>query len=204
VGLAALEQRLAERLHDINILDLLADTDAWLHWTRCFGPISGHASKLGKEAATRYLIAAFCYGCQIGPAQLARALEGFDRRQFIWINQRHITEEDLDRAIAHVTAAYHRFRLPHCWGSAARVGADGTHWALYENNLLSELTVRYGDYGGIGYYHVAGTYIARFSRFIPCGTLEGLYILDPFFAAPEDDGEGAVSRLGRRGRSRHP
>ena len=49
VGLAALEQRLADRLHDINILDLLADTDAWLQWTRCFGPISGHASKLEKR-----------------------------------------------------------------------------------------------------------------------------------------------------------
>ncbi len=53
VGLPALEQRLAERLRDINILDLLADTDAWLQWTRCFGPISGHATKLGKEAAMR-------------------------------------------------------------------------------------------------------------------------------------------------------
>jgi TnpA family transposase len=60
---------------------------------------------------------------------------------------------------------------------------------VYENNLLSELTVRYGDYGGIGYYHVSGTYIARFSRFIPCGTLEGIYILDPFFAAPEEDAD---------------
>jgi hypothetical protein len=33
----------------------------------------------------------FCYGCQMGPAHLARVLEGDDRRQFIWINQRHVT-----------------------------------------------------------------------------------------------------------------
>jgi TnpA family transposase len=176
------------RITPLGVLDALTQTAHWLDWTRFFGPISGHDAKLD-DPLVRYLATVFCYGCQIGPAQLARALEGYDRRQFIWINQRHVTEEDFDRAIAHVTAAYHRFRLPHCWGSAARVGADGTHWALYENNLLSELTVRYGDYGGIGYYHVAGTYIARFSRFIPCGTLEGLYILDPFFAASEDEEE---------------
>lgn len=66
-------------------------------------------------------------------------------------------------------ASYHRFTLPHCWGAARRVGADGTHWALYEDNLLSERHVRYGC---IAYYHVADTYIVRFSHFIACGTLE--------------------------------
>lgn len=60
VGLAALEQRLAERLHDINILDLLTDTDAWLQWTRCFGPISGHASKSPAECGRQYTFSTAC------------------------------------------------------------------------------------------------------------------------------------------------
>ncbi|MBO9497745.1 Tn3 family transposase, partial [Thalassotalea sp. G20_0] len=42
----------------------------------------------------------------------------------------------------------------------------------------SEYHVRYGGYGGIGYYHVSDTYIALFSRFIPCGVYEAIYILD--------------------------
>ena len=33
-------------------------------------------------------------------------------------------------------------------------------WDLYERNLLSECHVRYGGYGGIGYYHVSDTYVA--------------------------------------------
>lgn len=37
---------------------------------------------------------------------------------------------------------------------------DGTHWDLYENNLLSERHIRYGGYGGLAYYHVSDTYIA--------------------------------------------
>lgn len=178
VGLAALEQRLADRLHDINILDLLADTDAWLQWTRCFGPISGHASKLGKEAATRYLIAAFCYGCQIGPTQLARTLRTVDRRQIAWVNLRHITEESLDAANRLIINAYNRFMLPKHWGDGRSVSADGTKWDLYEQNLLAEYHIRYGGYGGIGYYHVSDTYIALFSHFIPCGVWEAVYILD--------------------------
>ena len=34
-----------------------------------------------------------------------------------------------------------------------RAAADGTKWNLYEQNLLSEYHIRYGGYGGIGYYH---------------------------------------------------
>ena len=56
--------------------------------------------------------------------------------------------------------------------------ADGTKWNLYEQNLLSEYHIRYGGYGGIGYYHVSDMYIALFSHFIPCGVYEAIYILD--------------------------
>jgi len=48
----------------------------------------------------------------------------------------------------------------------------------YEQNLLSEYHIRYGGYGGIGYYHVSDTYIALFSNFIPCGVWEAVYLLD--------------------------
>jgi len=62
--------------------------------------------------------------------------------------------------------------LPGFWGSGKRVSADGTKWDLYEQNLLSEYHIRYGEYGGIGYYHVSDTYIDLFSHFIPCGVWE--------------------------------
>jgi len=176
----ALEALLAERLKLVNILDLLSDTEHWLRWTRYFGPISGHDAKLDDPVA-RYLTTVFCYGTNIGPAEGARSLDGLDRRQIAWVNQRHITEEGLDQANACVITAYSRFLLPKCWGAGTRVSADGTKWELYENNLLSERHVRYGGYGGVGYYHVTDTYIAWFAHFIPCGAFEGHYILDPFF-----------------------
>jgi Tn3 transposase DDE domain len=43
---------------------------------------------------------------------------------------------------------------------------------------MSEYHIRYGGYGGIGYYLVADSYIALFSRFSTCGAWEGHYILD--------------------------
>jgi TnpA family transposase len=115
----------------------------------------------------RYLATVFCYGCNLGPSQTARALDTLDRRQVAWIHTHHITEEQLDTAIRHVINAYNRFALPRYWGSGRHASADGTKWNLYEQNLLSEYHIRYGGYGGIGYYYMSDTYIALFSHLFP-------------------------------------
>jgi TnpA family transposase len=43
---------------------------------------------------------------------------------------------------------------------------------------MSEYHIRYGGYGGLGYYLLADCYIALVSRFSTCGSWEGHYILD--------------------------
>lgn len=68
--------------------------------------------------------------------------------------------------------------VPKHWGSGQRAAADGTKWDVYKHNLLSEYHIRYGGWGGIGYYHVADTYISLFSSFIACGVWEAIHILD--------------------------
>lgn len=176
-GLATVEAVLRDRLAPVTILDVLNDTEHWLHWTQPFGPISGHAGKLD-DPRTRYVATTFCYGCNLGPSQAARGLPMLDRRQFAWANQRHITEEALEQASRRIINAYYQFALPRYWGSGKHAAADGTKWDVYERNLLSEYHIRYGGYGGIGYYHVSDTYIALFSHFIPCGVWEAVYILD--------------------------
>jgi TnpA family transposase len=176
-GLRRFEELIAERLEPIHLLDVLRDTEHWLRWTRFFGPISGHDAKLD-DPRSRYLTATFCYGCQLGPAQTARSLGNLDRRQLAWVHWRHMTEENLDKAIREVINTYHRFTLPKHWGTGKSASVDGMMWDLYEQNLLSEYHIRYGGYGGIGYYHVSDTYIALFSHFIPCGVWEAVYLLD--------------------------
>ncbi|QWH75465.1 Tn3 family transposase (plasmid) [Bacillus mycoides] len=175
--LKTLEKYIAQNLVPINVLDMLGDTEHWLNWTRFFKPISKHESRL-EDPIERYLTTVFCYGCNLGPVQTARSLGNIDRRQISWVNQRHITTENLDQAIQFIINSYNKFGLPKYWGDGKSASADGTIWALYEQNLLSERHIRYGGYGGIGYYHVSDNYIALFSHFIPCGVWEGLYILD--------------------------
>jgi TnpA family transposase len=182
---AWLDKEFELRLGVTPILDAVADVENLLNTTRFFGPLSGFEGKL-PNARERYLTAAFCYGCQLGPAETARAVEGVNADAISWVNKHHITGEDLDNATTLVVNAYNKFALPRFWGSGRTVSADGMKWDVYEQNLLSEYHIRYGGYGGMGYYHVSDTYIALFSRFVPCGVYEGIYILDPVFENKSD------------------
>ena len=176
-GFPQLQALLRERMLERNVVDILNDTDHWLHWTRHFGPLSGFEPKL-VHPRERYLTTTFCYGCNLGPTQLARSIPGLDRKQVAWVNQHHVSEAKLDEAIVALVNAYNQFTLPQFWGSDQHVSADGMKWDVYEQNLLAEYHLRYGGWGGMGYYHVSAKYIALFSRFIPCGVWEGTYILD--------------------------
>jgi TnpA family transposase len=176
-NLPLVSQLVRERMAPVNLLDVLADTERWLNWTRHFGPLSGHDAKL-VDQVMRYLTTVFTYGCNLGPTQVAQAMRDLDRYQIAWINQRHISDDALDEAITEVINGYNRFLLPSFWGSGERASADGTKWDLYEQNLLSEYHIRYGGYGGVSYYMISEKYIALFSHFIPCGVREATYILD--------------------------
>jgi hypothetical protein len=184
-GISHFEQLLKERLPPVEILDALADTEHWLNWSHFFGPLSGLDAKL-KKARERYLLTVFCYGCNLGPVQTARSVRGIDRFKLAFINQRHITEANLNDAITTVVNAYAQFPLQRLWGSGKSASADGTKWDLYPQNLVSEYHIRYGGYGGIGYYLLSDSYIALVSRFTTCGSWEGHYILD-FLKENESD-----------------
>ena len=170
-------EALRERFQEISILDVLVETERWLNLHGQFGPISGFETKLD-DPRMRFILTLFCYGCNLGPSQVAQSVKGVSRKQVAWLNLKHVTEERLDKAIAMVINAYNRFALPKYWGTGKSASADGTKWNLYEQNLITEYHIRYGGYGGIGYYHVSDQYIALFSRFIPCGVYEAIYILD--------------------------
>ena len=57
------------------------------------------------------------------------------------------------------------------------VAADGTQVDTFIDNLLAETSIRYGGTGGIGYYYISDTYIALFSKFIPVGVWEAVYLI---------------------------
>jgi len=173
-----LEAVMKSRMPERHLLDVLHNVHHWVGYTRHFGPPSGSDPKL-RDPLSRYLITVFGYGCNLGPVQTARHARGLATERVIGrLNAQHITTDKLDAAIRDVINEYARFRLPFVWGSGKAAIADGTHYEMYENNLLGEWHIRYGGYGGIAYHHISDTYVALFSHFIACGVWEAVYILD--------------------------
>ena len=184
-GIRAIDQLITEHMENISIVDVLIDTERWLQLHKLFRPLMGTESRI-EELRPRVISTLFCYGCNLGPTQTARSIRGMSRKQIAWLNIKYVTEEVLEKAIVKVINAYNKFELPGYWGSGKHASADGTKWNLYEQNLISEHHIRYGGYGGIGYYHVSDKFIALFSHFISCGTYEGTHILDGLMTNTSD------------------
>jgi TnpA family transposase len=174
----ALERAIEARLPEWGLLDVLTRTAYWLEWHRHFGPLSGSDPKLA-DALGRYVVTTFAYGTNLGPYQASRHLRGaVSPHEIALPAHKHVTAGTLNRASVDVINAYARLALPKRWGDGSRVAADGTQLDTWTDNLLAETSIRYGGYGGIAYRHVADTYIALFSHFIPCGVWEAVYILE--------------------------
>ncbi len=174
----ALEVALLQRMSERNVIDVLCNVSHWTGWNRHFGPLSGSDPKI-ENPRERYILTAFTYGCNLGPAQASRHLRGTVTPHMLsFINRRHANTHKLNAAIKDIINHYHTFELPKLWGTGKSVAADGTKLEIYVQNLLAEYHIRYGGYGGIAYHHIADTYVALFSHFIPCGVWEAIYIIE--------------------------
>ena len=172
----ALEAALRERMPERTLLGILARTAHWLEWWRRFSPASGSDPKV-KDPFFRYVLTTFCYGSNMGPAQTARHIAGVSAHELGTTARRHVTIEKLNRAIADVVNAFMELDLIKVWGDGSVVAADGTQVDTFIDNLIAETSIRYGGTGGIGYYHISDTYIALFSRFIPVGVWEAVFLI---------------------------
>lgn len=175
----------ASKMPLTDIISVLVDVENWLKVSRKLKPISGYEPKLD-DYDLRFIATSFAYGCNVGPVQAERSLKKYSRKQIAWLFNHHITEFRLNKISEEIIKAYKQFELPYIWGDGESASVDGTYWDMYTNNLLAEHHIRYGKYGGIGYYHVSDQYVALFGNFIPCGVYEATYIFDGIFESDED------------------
>lgn len=170
---AAIEARLPER----SLLGIVGRTAHWLGWHHRFGPASGADPKL-KDPLGRYALAVFTGGINLGPTEAARHIAGVTARELSMVRNRHIDIAKVNAAISTVVGAFNELDVVKAWGDGTSVAADGTQVATYVDNLLAETSIRYGGVGGIAYHYVADTYVALFSRFIPCGVWEAVHLIE--------------------------
>ncbi len=160
-----------------SIVAAIIDVENWLNLSIHFKPLSGYEAKI-TDYPSRFVATSLSYGCNMGPTQTERSLIKYTRKQIAWLFNHHTTDQKIIKAIEKLINRYNLFGLPKHWGTGISVSVDGTFWDMYTQNLLAAHHIRYGRYGGVGYYHVSDKYIALFSNFISCGAHESVYLLD--------------------------
>ncbi|SMF22862.1 Tn3 family transposase [Pseudogulbenkiania subflava] len=180
----SLQNALTQRMPARHILDVLANIEHWMGFTRHFGPLSGNEAKL-KQPAERYLMTIFAMGCNLGPTQAARHLANSNvtAHMLSFVNRRHLSLESLEAAQRELNEVYLRLDLPKLWGDGKTVAADGTQYDFYDENLLAGYHFRYRKMGAVAYRHVANNYIAVFRHFIPPGVWEAIYVIEGLLKA---------------------
>lgn len=178
---AKLGAEIKARMPERTLIEIVSRTAYWLGWHRHFGPASGHDPKL-KKPQDRYVLTTFACGSNMGPAEAARHIEGITAQEISLAKNRHISLAKLNKAITDVVNAFAALDVVKAWGDGSSVGTDGTQVDTYIDNLLAETSIRYGGFGGIAYHYVSDNYIALFSRFVPCGAWEAIYIIDGLLA----------------------
>jgi TnpA family transposase len=166
------------RMPERSILDILVNVHHLTNFTTHFGPASHSEPKI-ERAAERYLLTIFAIGSNMGPVQAARHLQGLVTAHMLsFANRKHVTVERLEAARRELVDFYLQLDLPRAWGNGTMVGADGTQFDFYENNLLAGHHFRYRKMGAVAYRHVADNYIAVFGNFVPPGVWEGIYVIE--------------------------
>jgi len=172
-----LEARILDRLPERGLLDILARTAHLTGWHRHFGPPSGSDPKIG-DTMGRYVVTAFAYGGNLGPTEVARHMRGVSAHDIYTAGNKHADASKIHRASADVIDAFAKLDVASMWGDGRTAAADGSQIDTWEDNLLAESHIRYGGFGGLAYRLISDTYVALFSRFIPCGVWEAVYLLD--------------------------
>jgi hypothetical protein len=79
-----------------NILDMLANVSSWTQCFRDLGPLSGSGPKLA-DPVQRYILTVFAYGCNLGPREAARHMQGLaTAHELSFTNRRHVSVAQLE------------------------------------------------------------------------------------------------------------
>jgi hypothetical protein len=138
-----LEATLLDRMPERGILEILTRTAYLTGWPRHFGPPSGSDTKI-RNALGRYVLLAFTYGANLGPAQVARHMSGQVSVHELHTAAGHADAQKIHNASVDVINAYAQLDITRLWGDGSRAGTDGTQIDTWSDNLLAESHIRYG------------------------------------------------------------
>lgn len=179
--LAQIKGEIKNRWSDINLLDLLKETDFHTEFTKHFKTTADREILDRKIIQRRLLLSLFGLGTNTGLKAVSAGSNTDSYRELRYIRQKFIHKDHLRKANAEVTNHIICNRMK-VWGEATTACAsDSKHFGSWNQNLLYEWHPRYKRQGVMIYWHTDRKSACIYSQLKSCLSSEVAAMMEGFF-----------------------
>jgi TnpA family transposase len=157
----------------INLLDILKETDLRVNFTSRFKTAATH-ERLGRDVIQKRLILSlFGLGTNTGLKRLASGSHEENYENLLYIRRKFINKDNLRAAISEVVNAILESRINDIWGtSTTTCASDAKKFGAWDQNLMTEWSIRYRGRGVMIYWHVEKKSACIYSQLKTCSSSE--------------------------------
>jgi TnpA family transposase len=174
----ALADRIAERLPQVELSDLLIEVDSWTHFSAHFLHAAG-ADTLRPTLLPHLYASILAHACNFGLEQMAHVTDmAYD--QLAWCTTWYMREDTLTAAFTNLVNYHHNLPLSYRWGSGMLSSSDGQRFPVSGKNRHARLFPPSLGYGmGVTFYSWTSDQLSQYgSKPVIITVRDATYVLD--------------------------
>lgn len=163
-NLDRIKHDLSQRYGILNLLDVFVEAERLVGFTHFFTH-SGTKEVRSREALRPLiLLDLFAEGTNTGIKRVAAANKHYSYDELLYVRKHYLSIEALRQANQAVVNKILAVRNPLLWGDGYACASDGSRFASWSQNLMTEWRSRYKGYGVLVYWHVETNAVCLYSQ----------------------------------------
>lgn len=177
-SLIALRKKVAERMPQVDLPDILLEIAARTGFTESFTHVSENSARAA-ELTTSLCAVLLSEACNTGMEPLARSdIPALRYDRLTWVNQNYLRDETLVASNVKLVFAQNSLALAQAWGGGEVASADGIRFVVPVKTLHSGYNPKYFGVGrGVTYYNMVSDQFTGLHAITVPGTLRDSLVL---------------------------
>ncbi|MEE9146329.1 MAG: Tn3 family transposase, partial [Candidatus Tectomicrobia bacterium] len=184
-GVVTMRAWLHEKVDTIRLPDLLIAVDNIVDWSRHFMPLSRREMRRADDVC-QVVATIMAYGCNLGPATMARLTNGVSYADIQRITDWHLHDDALRAALAEIVNAMIALDTTRVWGDGTSSSSDGQRFLFPRRVLQRTYSHRLGDFALEFYTFLSDNYAPFYTVPIECTERDAPYVLDGLLSHESD------------------
>jgi len=176
-----LNELVAERLPELDLVDLLLEVDGWTSFTDRFSHAGGGTKSRTHDDHRQTLLASIlAQACNMGLTSMAQATDGLTYSKLHWTTNWYLREETLADATNALVDFQHSLPLARAWGGGMLSSSDGQRFPVRGKVATAAALPRYFGFGkGLTFYTWTADQYAQYGTKVISSTVrDATYVLD--------------------------